>query len=70
MNTEVYCGMSKESYRKSVGRRIRAIGMEEGMTLEEFNKILGINKIPLTGYADEKLQAEIDRRKSPHGNAD
>lgn len=97
--------MSKESLRKSVGRRIRAIRLSKGMTLEEFGKLFGaskssvlgwetqrslpnperlkqiakvgnitvedlLNDNPLNNYSIEELQAEIDRRKSPHGNAD
>lgn len=97
--------MSKELYRKSVGRRIRGIRIEKGMTLEEFGKLFGaskssvlgwetqrslpnperlkqiakigdmtvtelLNENPLSDYSTEELQAEIERRKSPHGNAD
>ena len=38
MNQWVYCGMSKELYRKSVGRRIRFIRLNRGETMEEFSK--------------------------------
>lgn len=107
MNTEVYCGMSKELYRKSVGRRIREIRLKRGETMEEFGKLFTppasrglvsnwennynypnearLKQLSIIGnisvhdllYSDilqdfttEELQAEIERRKSPHGNAD
>ena len=46
-------------------KRLNTIAELGGMTVEEL-----INANPLHNYSTEELQAEIDRRKSPHGNAD
>lgn len=70
MNTEVYSGMSKELLRKYTEQRIGGILIKQGMTIGEFAGIFSAIEKPLTEYTTEELQAEIDRRKSPHGNAD
>ena len=67
MNMEVYCGMSKELLKKYTEQRINGVYIKQGMTIGEF---FGIFENPLSDYSTEELQAEIDRRKSPHGNAD
>ena len=59
--------MSKELLKEYTEQRIKGVYIKQGMTIGEFFRIF---ENPLTDYSTEELQAEIDRRKSPHGNAD
>ena len=63
MNMEVYCGMSKELYRKSVGQIIRGIRIEKGMTLEEFGKLFGASKSSVLGWETQRSLPNPERLK-------